>query len=95
MEKLLRANDVATMLGVRYETALAYMREMKCVNLSANPNVKNPRYAVQESELDRWMEKRAEVPAQREMPVKAHKTHRTGFDYDRLVREHRERKAAK
>lgn len=63
--KLLRKQDVAQVLGVSVPKAAELMKEMRCINLSRNPDSLRPRWAVTEEELTRWQREKAQVPAQR------------------------------
>ena len=62
-DRLLRAAEVAERLGVSRWTANQLMASMPRVNLSINARSKRPRYAVRESDLERWKTSRTEMPA--------------------------------
>lgn len=64
-DRLLRKKDVAEVLGVSVPKAAELMKEMRCINLSRNPNSLRPRWAVTESELTRWQKEKAQVPGER------------------------------
>lgn len=66
-DRLLRKKDVAEVLGVSVPKAAELMKEMRCINLSRDPNSLRPRWAVTESELTRWQKEKAQVPNERAM----------------------------
>lgn len=61
-EKLMRAKDVAQILGVGLDTAREIMKtQMRCVCLTLRAEAKMPRYAVTPGEVERWQRERAKV----------------------------------
>lgn len=72
-EKILRAKDVATLLGVSYDKALAFMKDGRMRVLA----VGGGRYGVTESELARWQRDKAQA-----MPVATPKKRKQTFHYD-------------
>lgn len=67
-EKLLRPAQVAEALGVSPSTALRLMAGMPRVNLSVSQTSSKPRYAVRESDLERWKLARTQAPEQAQAP---------------------------
>ena len=61
-KRLLRADDVASIVGVNRRKAAELMMQMPRVNIGANEN--NPRWAVFESDLTAWLYKRTVQPAE-------------------------------
>ncbi len=67
-ERLLRPAQVAEALGVSPSTALRLMAGMPRVNLSVSQTSSKPRYAVRESDLERWKLARTQAPEQAQAP---------------------------
>lgn len=67
-ERLLRPAQVAEALGVSLSTASRLMAGMPRVNLSVCQASSKPRYAVRESDLERWKLARTQAPEQAQAP---------------------------
>lgn len=78
-ELLLRPKDVASRLGVSVELASLKMREMNRIPISKNPNGPKARYAVTESELERWLKVSTVAPQTASMPPQKRKA-KTFYD---------------
>jgi len=60
LTKLLRADDVAEILGVSRRTAMELMRQMPNINIGTS--MRRPRLAVRREDLDRWIASRPSPP---------------------------------
>jgi len=75
LTKLLRADDVAEILGVSRRTAMELMRQMPNINIGTS--MRRPRLAVRREDLDRWIASRTSPPdgpavkQQRRKPVRS------------------------
>lgn len=74
---LLKPKDVAARLGVSVGIASVKMMEMNRIPISKHPDGPKARYAVTESELERWLREHA-VPPQ--MAVTAPKKSKMVYD---------------
>lgn len=81
-DRLLRKQEVAEILGVSVAKAAELMKEMRCINLSRNPDSLRPRWAVTDSELTRWQKQRAQTPAERMPAAKPRRTNTRKIVYD-------------
>ncbi len=60
LTKLLRADDVAEILGVSRRTAMELMKQMPSVNIGTS--LRRPRLAVRREDLDHWIASRTTPP---------------------------------